>query len=79
MPKNDLVVPFVEAGTYRHFKGQLYEVVGVGLDADTTRPVVVYTPLYESDTPFWVRRYEDFIAYVKVDGRSVARFTKVEA
>jgi len=72
-------IPFIEAGVYRHYKGKRYEVVGVGLDSETTKPVVVYVPLYESSTPFWVRSYEMFLEFVEVDGVNVRRFEKVDA
>ena len=73
----ELIVPFIEAGIYQHYKGQRYEVVGVGLDTETTKPVVIYMPLYESKVPVWVRPYEMFLDYVDVDGKKVARFTKI--
>ena len=73
----NLVVPFVEAGIYQHYKGQRYEVIGVGLDSETTSPVVVYVPLYETTVPFWVRPYEMFLEFVDVDGKKVKRFSKV--
>lgn len=72
-----LVVPFVEAGIYEHYKGKRYEVIGVGLDTETTKPVVVYVPLYESNIPFWVRPYEIFLEFVDVDGKRVRRFEKI--
>lgn len=71
------VVPFIEAGLYEHYKGERYEVVGVGLDSETTKPVVVYTPAGASEVPFWVRSYENFLEFVDVDGKKVRRFTKV--
>jgi len=74
----DIAVPFVAAGIYQHFKGKRYEVVGVGLDAETTKPVVIYVPLYESDVPFWVRSYEVFLEFVDVDGVKVRRFEKID-
>jgi len=74
---SEFEVPLIEAGVYKHFKGQLYEVVGVGLDSETTKPVVIYIPLYESDVPFWVRSYEMFLEYVEVDGKKIKRFEKI--
>jgi predicted house-cleaning noncanonical NTP pyrophosphatase (MazG superfamily) len=75
----DLVldVPLIEAGVYEHYKGKRYEVIGVGLDSETTKPVVVYVPLYESNVPFWVRPYEMFLEFVEVDGTKVRRFEKI--
>lgn len=74
---DELIVPFIEAGIYEHYKGQRYEVVGVGLDTETTKPVVIYMPLYESKVPVWVRPYEMFLDFVDVDGKKVERFKKI--
>jgi len=70
-------VPLLDAGIYEHYKGKRYEVVGVGLDSETSNPVVVYVPLYESDIPFFVRPYEMFLEFVEVDGTKVKRFERV--
>jgi len=70
-------IPLIEAGVYEHYKGKLYEVVGVGLDSETTKPVVIYVPLYETNVPFWVRSYEMFLGYVEVDGTKLKRFEKI--
>ena len=42
----------VPAGTWRHWKGNDYLVLGLGHDADhEERTVVVYVPLYEVPGP----------------------------
>lgn len=69
-------VPLIEAGVYEHYKGKQYEVVGVGLDSESSKPVVVYIPLYESTIPLFVRPYEMFLEFVDVDGTKVRRFEK---
>jgi len=74
---SDFEIPLIEAGVYEHYKGKLYEVIGVGLDSETTTPVVIYIPLYASDVPFWVRSYEMFLEFVDVDGTKVRRFEKI--
>jgi hypothetical protein len=73
----DLEVPLIEPGVYEHYKGKRYEVVGVGLDSETMKPVVVYVPLSETGVPFWVRPYEMFLEFVDVDGTKVRRFEKI--
>jgi len=70
-------IPFIEAGIYQHYKGKRYEVVGVGVDSETMKPVVVYTPQYKSDVPFYVRPYEMFLEFVEIDGKKQERFKKV--
>lgn len=71
----------LRAGVYRHYKGQLYQVLGYASDADYTgRNVVVYIGLeLEGAQPgprMHVRTAEDFRGLVKTgDGHFVPRFS----
>ena len=78
----------VVPGTYRHWKGPQYLVLGLGHDAnDASRTAVVYLPLYPVDgPPFAVRTLEDFcgwldpvtgIACLQGDPGAVRRFAPV--
>lgn len=71
-------IPKIELGFYRHYKGKLYEVVGVAAHTETLEPLVVYKPLYESDVKLWVRPYEMFINLIQIDGNTIPRFEKVD-
>ncbi len=44
----------IRPGKYRHFKGNLYEVIGVANHSETLEPMVVYRALY-GDGGLWVR------------------------
>jgi hypothetical protein len=44
----------IKTGTYRHFKGNLYEVIGTALHSETMEPMVVYRALY-GERGLWVR------------------------
>ena len=39
-------LPDIPAGTYRHYKGTLYEVIGEATHSETEEPLVVYRCLY---------------------------------
>jgi hypothetical protein len=78
IPPNELSVPPLELGKYRHFKGGLYEVVGAALHSETLEPYVVYKALYDNPVKLWVRPYTMFIEYTTVDGELVKRFTKID-
>ncbi|OJU87437.1 hypothetical protein BGO17_00320 [Candidatus Saccharibacteria bacterium 49-20] len=62
-------------GMYRHYKGNEYEVLGIGLHTETEEKLVVYKGLYEP-YQIWVRPYDMFFETVIVDGVEVNRFQK---
>lgn len=63
----------VRLGRYRHFKGNEYEVLCVGLDSETTEEVVIYKALY-GNGDIWVRPKKMFLETVCKDGKTVKRF-----
>jgi hypothetical protein len=67
----------VKPGTYRHYKGDLYEVVGVARHSETEEELVVYRALY-GEGGLWVRPRGMFEEMVVVDGRDVPRFAPVD-
>jgi len=64
-------------GTYRHYKGNLYEVVDVATHSETEERLVVYRALY-GESGLWVRPLAMFTETVEVDGESVPRFASVD-
>ena len=44
----------IKPGKYRHFKGNLYQVIGTALHSETMESMVVYRALY-SEGGLWVR------------------------
>lgn len=67
----------VSKGIYKHYKGNLYEVVDVAKHSETEEEHVVYRTLY-GDYSLWVRPLAMFIETVELDGQPVARFECVE-
>ena len=68
----------IRPGRYQHFKGNLYEVLGVGRNPETKEEVVIYRALYESKefgkNAFWVRPKKDFQEVVEHQGKLIPRF-----
>ena len=60
-------------GIYRHFKGNLYEVLSVAQHSETLEPYVVYRALY-GDFGTWVRPLAMFTEEVLHEGRRQSRF-----
>ena len=79
-PSSDLPdFPEIGNGTYRHCKGNLYDVVGMCVHTESLEQLVLYSPLYNSKVKYWVRPYSMFTEKVTVDGREVPRFQKLNS
>ncbi len=48
---------------YKHFKGDYYLLVDIGVDSETLEEVVIYRKLYE-DGSIWVRTKNSFLSEV---------------
>ncbi len=60
-------------GTYRHYKGNEYKVLGVARHSETEEELVVYQKLY-GDFSWWVRPLGMFTEEVVVEGVRKPRF-----
>ena len=67
----------IKPGKYRHFKGNLYEVLGVARHSETMEPMVVYRALY-GEHGLWVRPADMWTETVDRDGYHEPRFQYVE-
>lgn len=56
-------------GIYRHYKGALYEVIGVARHSETEESVVAYRALY-GDYGLWVRPLDMFMETVETQGEN---------
>jgi len=65
-------------GIYKHYKGNLYEVIGVARHSETEGMMAVYKTLY-GDFGLWVRPLTMFMETLEVEGKTVARFEFIEA
>lgn len=68
----------LELGLYKHYKGNVYEVVGLAKHSETLEELVVYKATYQKDGEnLWVRPLAMFVETIVVDGNNVKRFTKI--
>ena len=65
-------------GIYRHYKGNLYQLLHIARHSETEEPLAVYRALY-GDYGVWVRPLAMFTESVVMERGSVARFTLVKA
>ena len=69
----------MKKGIYRHYKGNLYEVIGTVRHSETLEELVLYKALYLSEGEnLWVRPLQMFMEEVEVEGKLVSRFAFVE-
>ena len=66
--------PDIKPGIYRHFKGGMYQVVGVATKSETGEYMVVYRALYD-EKGLWVRPASMWTETVERDGQTYQRFT----
>lgn len=68
----------IEPGLYKHYKGNLYEVIDVARHSETLEELVVYKATYQKEGEnLWVRPLAMFKGMVVVDGKETPRFLKV--
>ena len=68
----------IKIGTvYKHFKGNLYTVIGVAAHTESLENLVLYSPLKDPKT-IWARPVDNFLdKVVDIEGKFVNRFTEV--
>ena len=66
----------IEKGIYRHYKGNLYEVLMTAQHSETEEWMVVYRALY-GEKGTWVRPYDMFVENVIIEGKEIKRFDYV--
>lgn len=68
----------MKLGLYRHYKGNLYHVLGMCRHSETLETLVMYQSLY-GDFGYWVRPKEVFESTVTIDGHEEPRFKFVRS
>ena len=68
----------IKNGIYRHYKGNLYEVIGIAKHSETLEEMVVYRALY-GEGEIWVRPAKMWNEIVFVDNKQVKRFEFVKS
>lgn len=63
----------MNAGIYKHYKGNFYRVLFVAKHSETLEELVVYQALY-GERGYWVRPKEMFNEVIERNGQKVKRF-----
>ena len=67
----------LKSGVYKHFKGNLYEVIDTAKHSETQEEHVVYKALY-GQYDLWVRPLAMFNETIERDGKTIKRFKLIE-
>ncbi len=71
----------MKLGIYKHYKGKLYEVIGIARHSETLEEFVVYKALYDSEefgkNALWIRPKKMFLDKIKINGKEQLRFEYV--
>ena len=66
------MIKMPEKGIYKHFKGNMYEVLYVATHSETLEKMVVYKALY-GEGGIWVRPLKMWDEEVEYEGKRVKR------
>jgi len=67
----------IPLGTYRHYKGNQYEVIGFAKHSETLEDMVIYKAI-DSGGGVWVRPLAMWEDPIELGGKVVKRFEQVE-
>lgn len=65
-----------DSAVYRHYKGNLYELLNTAVHTETEEKLAVYRSVEQPDK-IWARPYDMFVDTVVVDGKKIPRFEQV--
>jgi len=78
-PPSDTLPPLPTSATpglYRHYKGNLYEVIDTVRHSETLEALTLYRALY-GERGLWVRPAAMFMEAVEINGVTQPRFTRL--
>ncbi|MBU4369941.1 DUF1653 domain-containing protein [Patescibacteria group bacterium] len=66
----------IKPGRYKHFKGGVYQVLGIAKQSETLEELVIYQNLEKKC--LWARPKHIFLQKVIVNGKEAPRFKYIE-
>ena len=76
----------IKNGKYQHYKGDMYEVIGLAHHTETKTPMVLYKALYDipeltkiyGNPVIFTRPYEMFIETITINKKEIPRFKYID-
>ncbi len=66
----------IELGIYRHYKGNVYEVIALAKHSETLEDMVIYRDVNACEK-VWTRPANMWNDEIVIDGKAVKRFEKI--
>ncbi len=63
----------IKKGIYKHYKGNLYKVLGTATHSESLENMVIYEKQYD-DFSAWVRPIAMFEEWIEIEGKTIKRF-----
>ena len=67
----------MKKGIYKHYKGNMYELLYIANHSETLEKMVVYKALY-GESEIWVRPASMWDEEIEIDGKTVKRFELID-
>lgn len=67
----------IKKGTYKHYKGNMYQVLYIANHSETLKKMVVYKALY-GEGEIWVRPASMWEEEIEINGKTVKRFELIK-
>ena len=67
----------MKKGIYKHYKGNMYELLHIANHSETLEKMVVYKALY-GEGEIWVRPASMWEEEIEINGKTVKRFELVD-
>lgn len=67
----------IKKGTYKHYKGNMYQVLHIANHSETLEKMVVYKALY-GEGEIWVRPASMWEEEIEINGKTVKRFELIK-
>lgn len=67
----------IKKGIYKHYKGNMYQVLHIANHSETLEKMVVYKALY-GEGEIWVRPASMWEEEIEINGKTVKRFELIK-
>jgi hypothetical protein len=67
----------MDLGKYKHYKGNIYEIIGLAKHSETMEELVIYRSM-GANQKIWARPKDMFFENIIINGKTTPRFKKIK-